>query len=258
MKMCYAAIIPIITMLAPTTCLAEITVKPAGIQVVWDSMKDQFGGFTTFNASEGLSVTLAVETTDKGFIDFNKRESKVMISDGENDMGGKFGMWDRISEDAKSMSVVVESKKALQADVESFAVKGELSAVTASEKETKSTKLSKVKKGDLVDSIEGFEFEVEKLGKPEWGDEPHAITLKWQKDVSELAAVRFYDAEDKEIESSKGSSSSFSAFGKITSVTKTYRLSKKVDTLRMEFDLWSDLSEISIPFDLVISLSGAK
>lgn len=258
MKSKYAAAFVILGTIAPTICHAEITVKPAGMQIVWDSMKDKFGGFTTYNASEGLSVTLGIETTDKGFIDFNKRESKVTISDGENDMGGKFGIWDRISDDAKSMSVVVESEEPLQAGAESFAIKGELLAVTASEKETKSTKLSKFKKGDQVDSIEGFEFEVEKLGKPEWGDEPHSITLKWKKDVSEIADARFYDANGEQVESSKGSTSSFSAFGKVTSVSKTYRLSKKVETLRIEFDLWSDLAEVSIPFDLVVSLGGAK
>lgn len=258
MKMRLITILYLATSLSPINCFAEITVKPAGIQIVWDSMKDEFGGFTTFNASDGLAVTLGVYATEKGFIDFNKRQSKVSISDGENDMGGKFGMWDRISKDTKSMSIVVESKEPIKAGVDSFQIKGELLATTATATTTNSTKLRKFKKGDKVDTIEGFAFEIDKVGKPEWGDDPLAISIKWQKSIPELAAVRFYDAQGKEIESSAGGSTSFSAFGKVTSVNKTYNLARKVDMVRMEVDLWSDLEEIVIPLDLIVSLSGTK
>ena len=129
--------------------------------------------------------------------------------------------------------------------------------MVASQSETKATKPVAYKKGDKVELGEDFAFEISEIGKPKWGKDPLSVTLKWSRKVPELAAVRFFDADGKEIESSNGGSSSMGFSGKYT-VSKSYNLKKKSDVLKIEMDLWVDLEKITVPLNVAVGLNGAK
>lgn len=245
------------SLLIPALCKADVAVKPAGVKIVWKSLGDEFDGFKTYNSSEGAYITLALHGGDKGIIGFDKDGSNLSISDGSKDLGGKFGMWNKISKDGKWMRLEVASKEVPAAEASKLTVKGKLSVVVASKTETKSSKARAFKKGDSVELTDNFKFEIESVGKPKWGKDALAVELKWKRKVPELSAVRFYDSEGNEIESSKGGSSSSGMFGKYT-VRKTYNLKKKSDTLRIEMDLWVDSAKSTVPVDLTIGVGGGK
>lgn len=241
----------------PTISQADVSVEPAGMKIVWKSLKDEFDGFQTYNSSEGTYVTLAVKGGDKGIISFDTKKSKITLSDGTKDLEGKFGMWNKISKDGKTMRVEVSSKNLPSPEATKFSLKGELSMVTASKTETKTSESQEFKKGDKVELTDKFKFEIESIGKPKWGDDPLEVSFKWKRKVPELAAVRFYDAEGNLIESSSGGSSSMGMLGRYT-VTKSYKLKKKVDKLKIEMDLWSDAETVTVPVDLTVGAGGAK
>ena len=236
---------------------ADVSVEPAGMKVVWKTLKKEFDGFQTYNTSEGVYVSLAVSAGDKGIIGFEKKKSNIKLSAGGQDLGGGFGMWNKTSKDGKMMRVDVESKKLPSANVSDVKLVGEISLIVSSKKETKTTKVQAYKKGDQVELVKGFSFEVKSLGKPSWGDDPLEISLKWKKKIPELAAVRFFDAAGKEIESSSSGSSSMGFAGNQT-VSKSYKLKKKVEKFRMEMDLWVGLEHVTVPVDLTIGMGGGK
>ena len=246
------------SLILPPLVQADITMRPVGIQIVWDSLKDEFGGFKTFNSDAGVSINFGVFTTEKGFIEFDKNKSKIALSAGGNDLVAKFGTWNRISEDTKTLSVVVVSEEIPDLGSGVFKLKGELVAAMASQTDTKATDARAFKKGDQVELFDGFQFEIDKMGKPEWGDDPLSLSLKWKRAIPELAAVRFFDAEGNEIESSSAGSTSWSAFGKVNSVTKSYNLKKKVKEFKIEMDIWNDLEEKILPVDLEVTSGGSQ
>lgn len=241
----------------PTMSNADVSVEPAGMKIVWKSLKDEFDGFQTYNSPEGTYITLAVTGGDKDIISFDDKQSSISLSDGTKDLGGKFGMWNKISKDGKTMRVEVSSDNLPSPDTSKFTLKGELSMVMASKTETKASESRTFKKGDNIELTEMFKFEVESIGKPKWGDEPLEVTFKWKRKIPELAAVRFYDGDGKLIESSDGGSSSMGMLGKYT-VTRSYKLKKKSDVLKIEMDLWSDAETVTVPVDLTMGAGGIK
>ncbi len=104
---------------------------------------------------------------------------------------------------------------------------------------------------------DAFQFEIEKIGKPKWGDEPLSVSLKWNRKVPELAAVRFYDGEGKEIKSEPGGSSWWRVMGKYI-VTKSYSLKRKSDVIKIEMDLWTDAETINVPVKLKMGFYGGQ
>jgi hypothetical protein len=64
---------------------AEVTVKPAGLQVVWDDGHKAFGGFRTFNSQPGVQVSFLLESDGASFIDVDDDACSVKIGGEEAD-----------------------------------------------------------------------------------------------------------------------------------------------------------------------------
>ncbi len=241
----------------PVSSPAEITVEPAGMKIVWKSMQKEFDGFQTYNSKEGAYISLAVNAGDKGIIGFDQDRSKLTVSDETNDLGGKFGMWNKFSKDGKLMRVEVATEKLPAAAAAGLKLTGKLELIVASKTETKASEPREFKKGDKVELSDDFKFEIDTIGKPKWGDEPLALTLKWNRKVPELAAVRFCDEAGKVIESSPSGSSRSGFLGKYT-VTKSYKLKKNSKVLKIEMDLWMDAEKVTVPVDVRVGLGGRR
>lgn len=241
----------------PATIQAELSIEPAGMKIIWKSLKDEFDGFQTYNSEQGVYLTLAIKGGAKDFISFDKKKSKIVMSDGSKDLGGEFGMWNKISKDGKTMRIEVSADQVPSVKATKISLKGGLAVMMASKTETKASESREFKKGDKVELSDQFNFEIESIGKPKWGDEPLEVAFKWQRKVPELAAVRFYDAEGTLIESSSGGTSSMGMFGKY-SVTKSYKLKKKSAKLKIEVDLWMDAETVTAPVDMTVGLGVAQ
>jgi len=242
----------------PGMARAEVSVEPAGMKIVWKTLKKEFDGFQTYNSGEGVYLSLGVSAGGKGIIGFDKKKSKIKLLAGGQDLDATFEMWNsRTSKDGKTMRVEAKTKKLPGAAATDLKVSGAVGLILSSKKETKTTKVTAYKKGVEVELVKGFSFEVDSLGKPKWGDHPLEISLKWSRDIPELAAVRFFDAEGKEIESSSNGSSSMEFLGK-RSVSKQYKLKRKVDKFRIEMDLWVDMEHVSAPIDFTLGIGGKK
>lgn len=237
----------------PGSVRAEIEVKPAGMRVVWHSFGKEFDGFKTYNADAGISATLVLLSDDKNIIAFDKDGSKIQLLDKDMELGADFGFWNKTSKDGKAIRIEVDASKLPASGASEVRLKGDLKLVLASEKKTHASQVQAFKKGDKLELAKGFKFTVGKLGKPKWGDAELEVTLSWRRTVPELAEVRFYDADGKLIKSSPNGGSS-SNFAGIVNINKDYSLDRKVDSFRIEIDLWEDAEKVVLPVDLKLSI----
>ena len=231
------------------------TIEPAGMQIVWDSLKKEFNGFGIYNGTEGTNVTLAIKGGGKSIIAFNRKQSKVSIQYGGKDLGGEFGSWGKFSEDGKIMRLEAKTDQLPAGKATNLKLTGSVEIVTASKSETKSVGPQALKVGDKLTFGEDFTCEVTKLGKPTYGNDELEITFKWKHEISKLSAVRFFNKEGKEIESKSSGRSSFGSLGKMT-VTKSYKLKKKSDVLKIEMELWTDAETVTVPLNVELGLGG--
>jgi hypothetical protein len=98
-------------------------------------------------------------------------------------------------------------------------------------------------------------FTITKVGKPEWGGEgdAFAVTLEAKQDVSAIAAIEFFDAAGKKIESKRGSTSTMS-FGDSVTVTWEYNLKAKADAAKIVISYWMDMQKLTVPVELTVGL----
>ena len=257
MKTQFLSIFAAVTVTCPITALAEVTVEPAGMKVVWKSLKDEFDGFKTYNSAEGVYVTFAVRGGEKSIIQFDKKKSKATIKDGDKDLGGEFGFWNKTSKDGKTMRIEVKTDQLPTGGSGTLKLAGSLVLTMASKTETGTSGPREVKKDDKLTFTDDFSCVVTSIEKPTHGDNELEVTFKWDRDIPELAAVRFYDEAGKLIESKAGSWSSMGGFGKRT-VSKSYLLKKKSAILKVEMDLWSDAEKVTIPMDMNVGVNAGK
>ena len=248
MKHLFASGITILT--CSVTTFADVSVKPAEMKIIWDSLSNEFYG-----ANQGMHFSFHLNSDGKSLIGHSAADSDITVKAGGQDLGGKFNFWETFSKDRKTMRLEAATEKLPERRASKFRLSGNIEVLLASKKVTKSTEIKAFKKGDKVTLSDDFAFEIIGFSKPkpEWEDEALNINLEWKQDISLLAEVRFYDAEGKIIESREAGSTTSES-----SATKMYALKKKPEVFKIEMDFWEDIETVTVPLKVNLSLSGAE
>ena len=254
--------------LAAGVAAAQVEVSVAGIRVVGKGYRaeqedQKFKGdkLRAFNHFAGTSVGLLITSKEKVIVGLDEDGSKITIfgdSQGTDFTkanglfgreGAKFGFSDQ-SDDKMALMTEVESGGLPAKGTKEIILKGELMVSVASKSVLTKSELVDAKKGAKV--VVGIHsFEIDELGKPDWGKDPLSITLKSSVNHKDFKAFKFFDAEGKEIESKRAGSSSMGIFGKRT-YGVTFNLKRKVDQIVLGLDGWTDLEKVQVPFDVKI------
>lgn len=238
---------------------ADPSVRPIALLVAWEDDKENFGGFGVLNTQNPVELKLLLDAEGKQLISLDARGSKVTaFQDGKgNDLKGEVGPFPKVSEDKLLARFSVRGEKPPAAGAETISAKGVVKARFGSKVATKTSKVVEAKEGETVSLTKELEFEIKKTGKPQWGDEPFMVELEIKRDIPEVAAVRFYDADGKEVETKSGGGGRMSFMKRVT-VSKEYKLARKLDKFRVEMDLWTDMEEMEVPFDVTVTVGGGK
>lgn len=238
-----------------------------GLRIVGEAYGEQDMQTRPFNWSKGTTVVVLVTLPRGGIIAFDPTASKVetFVDDKGSNMletkssqfhfgGGPFGSWPKISKDAKAAVIELQSKQVPAKGATKLSAKGTLVFKKATRKKTYTHKDVALKVGTKIEAG-SIPFEVTKVGKPQWGSDKDrlAVTLKATQDLSKIAAVRFLDAEEKEIKSRPFGTTKSSAFGK-TTIQQSYRLEQKVDAVTVAIDYWEDMEVLNLPFEVEASV----
>lgn len=75
-----------------SVCLnAEPSVKPVGLALQWEALRDEFGGFPALNQNQPVKLVVVVDMDGKNIISLNEDQSKVtkLTDDGGKNLDGK-------------------------------------------------------------------------------------------------------------------------------------------------------------------------
>lgn len=237
---------------------AGVTVKPAGMQVVWDDGDKAFGGFRTFNSEPGVRLSLILESDAASFIGVDEDACEVKIGGQEADCSF-FGQQSELSEDGKKLRLKFSAKGAKD-DGGKVPVSGKIMVETASEKGEVSSNEVEWKEGAVLKFPEESglpEFTVDKVGKPDWGDDEFEVTLKCKKDYPEPAGVKFVDENGKEQEADRSGSMRM-GIGKMVKIEVNYKAKKAMTKGRLVIEYWKDLEKVSVPVEMKLGLGSAE
>ena len=243
----------------------EVKVELAGLQVTAKGYvpkgENEFNSLRAFNRQLGTKVGLLVTSSDKAIVKLDEEKSKVTVfsDDQETDLikvkgrfGRKSGVFRMTSEakDGKAIITHVESSGVPKKGAKNLTLKGGLVVSLASKSKEVRSELTVLKKGEKLVLGEDA-FEINSLGKPDWGDDPIQVELKSSVSYKDFKGFHFYDSEGNKVESKRSGSGSMGIFGKRT-YTVSFNLKKKVDKIVLAVDEWSDLEIVKIPFDFTI------
>ncbi len=251
--------------LAAGMALGGVKVEVAGLQVTAKGYvpegENDFRALRAFSWQAGTRVGLLVTSSDKTIVGLDEEKSKVtgFTDDQETDFtkakgrfgknGAEFGMMSE-SEDGRAIVTHVESPGLPGKGAKTLTLKGDLVVSLASKSMEVKSEVAVLEKGKKL-VVGGNSFEIDSVGKPDWGDDPLQINLKSSVNHKDFKGFHFYDTEGIEIESKRSSSGSMGIFGKRT-YTVSFNLKKKVDKIVLAVDAWSDLEVVKVPFDFKI------
>lgn len=260
------------SLFGPPAIGAEPSIEVSGIQVIRQEVGEGFQALRPFNAQgKGTKLALLMRSPDVSIIKLDVEAStldafiddtrKSLLSDDSEQRGGfgsqeGFGSFPRISEDGKAAMVTISGPGVPTEKSNKIGAKGTLVAQLGSQSKTFQSDPVELKQGVSL-AINGIEFKISKIGKPGFGNEPLEIGLQSSnKALTTLKGVKFFDADGNEMESKSGGSSSMGFLGNMT-YGENYRLTKTLSGKTViEFEIWTDLKEVKVPFSITAGLGG--
>lgn len=248
----------------PTVGTQSIKVEPAAVQIVRKTYGESFKGLTPFNSQKpGTAMVLIMEDPNGGFIEISTTKSKLTsFTDNKgtnliektrfNNEG--LGSFPKISDDGKAGMFEIKGNNLPARGAVAVKAKGKLVVLCATKKKQFKSKPFKMKVGETI-TVGKAAFLIKKVGKPAFGDSAVEISLEAKRDLNEIAEFRFEDTAGKAIKSKPGGTSRF-AFNDSVTVTKSHGLARKVDQCVMILDIWIDMHEVDVPFDVTAGIGG--
>lgn len=255
MKKSYLFLIPLLSL---TAHAADPVVNLAAVQAIFDDGGEAFDGFKTFNSEAGHHVALIVRAGDQSIVDFDDDKAKLSI--GGVDAKCRFFGGNAFSKDKKTMRLEFNTKSAAKVSPNgSMKVIGVLPLVLATGKQETRSEVFTISNDVPVVYPAGKtdlpKFKVKSTGKPQWGDDPFQIEFSIDRKPDEMAGVRFYTKEGKEVEADR-TSSGWMGFGSKGSGEVTYSFKAVHKELMLAVETWTGREEVEIKVDLEAGLSA--
>jgi hypothetical protein len=245
---------------------SDVTIEACGLRVI-APLPVAEDKLRAFNWSPGTTVALLIRAPGGGLVQFDHKNSALTkfidgkgndLLPGPNKEAKTFGtpgfsLFPNISPDGKACSIEVTAHSIPAKDSGAIKLEGTLTLLIAKEKKEFALKDVPLKKGSKI-TAEKTELVIEKAGKPEWGNEPLAITLRSHNtELDEVAEIKFFKDDGTEIKARRTGSSKMGILGAMT-VDWDYVLADKVDALTVKVYLWADLQKKKVPFSLSVDV----
>ncbi len=235
---------------------AEISYEPAGIKMGRKQYTEGENNLRPFHWPLGTEVDFLFILGEGSFIKINHKKSKLTIftdDQGTDLLKKKKGSFISMSptpdsgksEDGKAFMWSVRSNITPAKGARELSIEGIATFTVATKSRQSKSQLVPAKKGTTV-TIGEHKIEITKVEESNWGDAKLEVTLKSDLNLVELRRIRFFDKSGKLIPSER-SFYGTSSFGSKSTTKVTYNFEKKVDTITVELDEWTDQKEIEVP-----------
>jgi hypothetical protein len=238
----------------------------AGLQVVHKDVGGAFGAFRPFNSQRGTQLVLVVNAPAGGLIEFDSKASQVTkLTDNKGtDLLAKpkkrsrfsfssspFGMFNRVSKDAKAAMIVVKGGGVPAKGATSIHIDATLVFQSATGKRTVKKPLA-LAIGATV-TVLGVTLTVTKVGKPKWsmGDAKYGVSFQVVGPAKTVADIRFLAPGGAAVKSRRSSTMRMGS-----KITWAYSMAKKLEKATLVIDLWEGQTELKVPIKASVTLGG--
>jgi hypothetical protein len=251
-----------------------VVVGVQGVRVV----KAPPGGDDTlraFNDVSGTTVGLIITVPQGGLVVFDSDSSRVksfMDNKGKDltkpepgaiveirPEGWAFQAFPRISDDRKYCSVAVSMPGIPTKQATTLTLSGHLVLKIAKEKRDFTAEQVPLQAGAKINAGT-IPLTIQRTGKPQFGaDDAFEVQFQARQNLDGIARIQFFDATGKKIEAEEHGRGEGRWSGNLPTAsgyeaTLDYRLKSAVDAAKIVVTCWTDMKEVSMPFDLTVSL----
>ncbi|MFH0939824.1 MAG: hypothetical protein V1899_11195 [Planctomycetota bacterium] len=242
----------------------DLTVEVSGLRIV---ALTENAAVRAFDWSSGTSVALLVKSPSGGLVQFDSKNSVLskFTDDKNNDLLTKsaqkkdaissnvgFSMLSKISTDGKACALEINGQNVPTKGAAAIKLEGVIAMLTATKKKEYAMKDMPIRNGSKI-TADNLEIVIQKVSKPEWGDEQLSLTFRATRELDEVAEICFFKADGTEIKSRRVGSSKIGVLGSLT-VEWNYNLTEKVDTATIKVFVWTDLQQKKTPFNLTVNV----
>jgi len=244
----------LLSVIATSGALAQTPkISVAGIRIIGGGLGANGSELHAFGEQHpGTAVGLAIEAPEgNGIIDIDDHGSRLdALTDNKGRSlleEGRFGPFPKISEDKSAAMVDVEARGRPSAGASSITLKGNVALTMASG--SKPTRIANVrleqgrtmKVGDTTITVKTVKA----------GDDSTELTFALPRSfMNSIHAVRFFDSKGAAIESSRSGSGYMNEAAEVQ-----YDVKSKAKTVAVEFDVWQNIRQVKVPFNLTAGLA---
>lgn len=236
---------------APAAVAATPTVSVGGLRVVTPGLGEQGTEIRAFNESSGMAFALFVKMSGGGIVEV--AGDKSALTSLTDDTGAnlleeaRFGSFPKVTKDGSAAVIEVEARGRPSQGATSISAEGSIVLRSSS--------------GTTVQKVVGLRLESGKtfkvgtatvtLGEVTAEGDDADLTLKLPRStLLTIKEIRFKDAKGQAISASRTGSGWMGDEAEIN-----YRIPAAVKTANLELDVWQNLKEQAVPFNLKFGLS---
>ena len=238
---------------------AAATVKAVGLSVAMHDGSDNDSGSFAQSLDAGTIVHLLVDFGDEIAIEvldddstieaFTDDVGTVLLEPGEAERFGFKGMRNaEIGETGHTARFYVTTNKRPAAEAKAVVLQATVVFVLGRDETTAKLDSVALKPGEKLTAGDHI-LEVKSVGKPSWGDAQLEVEFSSRQSFGGIKAMRFFDADGKEIESEVNGNSRMQANDYVV-FGRTLWLMKAVDVATIEIDYYAETERVPVAVDV--------
>lgn len=241
----------------------DVTVRPVGVQVSGGpDVTNENYQMRPFNTS-GMAVAILVESRNKTIVEVDREKSKLTsLTDNKgtnllpfSESARRYGTsstYPRMSKDGKSVMLQLHGGTVPAKGATSVKAEGVIYLTLAS-KQAKSRQKDVPLQLDAQVTVGPVPLTITGLSRPSHDQKGIHITFTADQSLAAIKAIRFFDAEGKEVTSRSSGSSNYTSGGRKI-VQRTYSLSRKPDKMDVEIEHWQDVEQRELHYSVTVGL----
>lgn len=198
----------------------------------------------------------ATDSTVAKFVDDKGTDLQARLKDSTEPAPlGAFGSAPKIDKDSKNCIVEINASGLPVKGAAQLRLQGTLAMWCATQKKETIVENVAIRNGTKIAGPNNLELEIIEIneGKRDLARDVMTFVLRAQKELDNVAEIKFFIPNGAEVKAVRTSSSTLSVQGQVKA-DWSYSFSERADTLTVKILTWSDMQKKRVKFDLTVDL----